>query len=421
VKARALGALVFFGIAAGACRTVPSTRRLPSYVLDPRLGLEGPFPRSVEEGWRLLSSGRPEDALAAFQAGPGTPAARIGRIEAQLETKKVLEARAGCDSAFRDGIGTAPLLAACGEAAARQENWSDAFDLFVAASLRAPGLLQLAELKRAAAPRAAAELVAQGEQAKEENEMAEAENAADRALAIDATSLPALRLSAAAALAREDEAKALNRYRAAWELDRSDRESGEQAGDLALKLGRYDAAYQVFSALAQADPKYLPRAEECQEEFVISNWPAPDRASAHAARLTRAQAGTLLWRLLPEIRDVPLPSSAPIASDILSRPDQRILAHCLGIGLLTVDASTHRARPDVSLSRADAVRLLTRSASLTGRASITACVDEKAGADGVVAAASSCGLLPAGKATAVSAREFRRAIAYMSSHRRKRP
>ena len=408
MRLRAPGALVLCVIASAACRTGASDAPLPPYLLDPRIGLEGPFPASVEEGWSLLRRGRSADAAKAFQAAGKNPAGTVGRIEALVESGRADEARAACGQTFGGAIETAPLLAACGEAAARGESWAEAFDLFEAAGLRSPDPAPFVELKRRAAPKAAAELVREGEQALADNEVAEAENAADRAIAIAPGQREALRLSGSAALAREDAPKAFARYRAAWKIDRTDVDSGEKAGDLALKVGNSEAGYEIFSALAKIDARFRARAEECQEEFVISNWPAPDRQSAHSARLTRAQAATLLWRLLPQIRDVAVPPSAPVASDILSRADQKILAHCLGIGLLTVDSSTHRARPDVFLSRAEASRLLLRAAALAGLGKKAPCADEKAASEG---AAADCAVLPPGKPSAVSGPEFRRGIA----------
>ncbi len=412
MRSRAIGALVCLGMTAASCKSAaPPDKVLPSYLLDPRIGLEGPFSPGTEEGWRLLRSGSAGDASRVFQSAGKSKAAAVGRVEALLESGRLSEARSACEDAFQAGIGTVPLLAACGEAAGRQDAWSEALDLFEAASLRAPDLRALTELKLQAAPRAVAELVRRGEAALDDSEVAEAESAADRAVSIEPQNRSALRLSGAAALAREDEGKALGRYFAAWNLDRTDADSGERAGDIALKVGRYDSAYEIFSTLSRRDPRFRSRADECQEEFVISNWPGPDRASAHAARLTRAQAATLLWRLLPEIRNVPVAPGAPVASDILSRSDQKVLGHCLGIGLLSVDAATHRARPDVFLTRTESVRLLVRAAALTGHARSTACIDEKAAPEGLAAAAAACGILPAGKGSAVSGREFRRAIA----------
>lgn len=415
MRLRALGAILVMGVAGASCRSPAPTGSLPEYLLDPRTGLDGPFSENVNEGWNLLRRGRPAEALHAFQAGPKSPAAAVGSIESLLEAGRIDEARSACGQTLQGGLETAPLLAACGEAASRQGSWSEAFDLFEAAGLRATGTDNLIELKRRAGPNAVAELVRDGEEALGDNEVAEAENAADRALAIEPASRPALRLSGASAVARDDPGKAFARYRAAWKLDRADADSGEKAGDLALKIGRYDAGYEIFAELSRQDSRFQSRAEECQEEFVISNWPSPDRQSAHAARLTRAQAATLLWRLLPEIRAVPVPSSAPVASDILSRGDQKVLAHCLGIGLLTVDGSTHRARPDVFLSRAEAVRFLLRAATVTGLGRAPSCVDDKASGEGLLAAAAECGILPAGKASAVSGREFRRGIAAILS------
>ncbi|MGH9442857.1 MAG: tetratricopeptide repeat protein [Thermoanaerobaculia bacterium] len=415
MRLRAAGALVLFGLVSAGCRSGAPQGAPPPYLLDPRLGLQGPFPAQIETGWKLLRRGRPVDALRAFRDAGASPAGEVGRIESLVEAGRIEEATSACGKALQGGIGTAPLFAACGETALARKSWSEAFDLFEGAALRAPDFPQLSELKRRTAAKAASELVIEGEEALSDGEIAEAESAADRAVAIDAANRPALRLSGAAALAHDDEGKAFTRFWSAWKLDRSDRDSGEKAGDVALKIGRYDAGYEVFSALSLLDPRFKARAQECQEELVISNWPAADRQSAHAARLTRAQAAALLWRMLPDIRSVRVPAAAPIASDILSRDDQKVLAHCLGIGLLTVDAATHRARPDFLLTRTEAVRFLLRAAALSGLGKAPACVDEKVAGKGLLAAAAECGVLPAGKGSAVSGEEFRRGIAAILS------
>jgi len=400
---------------AAGCRTVLPPTRLPSYVIDPRSGLPGPFPEAVEAGWKKMEARRFEEALRAFGGGNGNAAA-IGKVQALLELGRFADAREGCDAAFARGIETAPILAACAETAARTENWSDAYDLFEAALLRVPGNAGLLERKQATAGKAVVTLV---ERARRElkTQAAEARADAERALAIAPGELEPLVIAGKAAAASGDRTTAFERLYAAWKRAPADAAVGEEAGNLALSVGRGDAAYEIFSALARTDPRLRSRAEESQEDFVISNWPAPERAIATAARLTRAGAIALLWRLLPQIRNVPAAGPAPVASDIISRKDQRILSRGLQLGLISVDPSTHRARPDAFLSRTEAARILLRAGALAGAPGAAACTGRGGAARGPSATAAACGLLSRRRGSSVSGREFRRAIAFLQQPR----
>jgi hypothetical protein len=126
---------------------------------------------------------------------------------------------------------------------------------------------------------------------------------------------------------------------------------------------------------------------------------------------------TLLWKLLPQIRSASPTDRAPVASDIVSRKDQRILARALQLGLISVDPATHRARPDGVLSRVDAVRMLLRAGSLAGSRAGDACVSPGARVADVLPAAARCGLLPASRRSGVSGAEFRRAISFLEGRR----
>lgn len=400
---------------AAGCRTALPPARLPSYLLDPRIGLPGPFPEGVADGWAKMETRRFAEALRSFGSAKGSAAA-IGKVQALLELGRLPEAREGCGAAFAQGVETAPILAACGETAARTENWSDAYDLFEAALLHAPGNAGLAERKQSTAGKAVRSLV---EKARRElkTQAAEARADAERALAIAPGDLDALVIAGKAAAAAGDRETAFDRLYAAWKRAPDDAAVGEEAGELALAVGRGDAAYEIFSALAKSDPRFRARAEESQEDFVISNWPAPERAVAGAARLTRAGAMTLLWRLFPQIRTAPAAGPAPVASDILSRKDQRILSRGLQLGLISVDPSTHRARPDAFLSRSEAARILLRAGALAGAPGAAPCVSREDGGRGPAAAAAACGLLPHRRSPTVSGREFRRAIAFLQQPR----
>ncbi len=400
--------VVAAAILAAGCRTIAPAPRVPVYLLDPRLGLSGPFPASVGVGWEAIQQRRWDDAARLFSGGGDSEA--IGRTEALLGLGRLAEARAACAKSFERGVGTAPLFAACAEIAAREERWVDAYDLFEGAVLRLPENAGLNDRRRAAAPRAAQALLEKATAAMGERHPKQARAAAERALAIAPGSFDAQVLAGRAAVASGDSASAFAHLFNAWKSDPTRVEVGEQAASLASKLGRSNEALEILSALARTDPRFRGRAEEAREDFVISNWPARERDIARSVRLTRAGALTLLWKLLPQVRAVPSNRSVPVASDIVGRKDRQILSRSLQLGLIVVDPSTHRARPDAILFRAEAIRMLLRAAAAAGLGRRVDCVEKAPGGTSLAAAAAQCGLLSAGSAGSVSAREFRRAI-----------
>ena len=410
MKSRAARILAAAWLAAG-CRSIPAPPRAPAYLIDPRTGLEGPFGPAIGRGWEKVLAREWEEALRIFSAERGE-AASVGRIQALLGLGRLSDAGTACAAAFGRGVETSPLLAACAEGAARREEWPQAYDLFEAAVLRVPGSDGLVERRNAAADKAVRAWVDQA-RAEMKDHPGEAQMDAEHALEIAPGDREALIVAGRAAAKSGDSPAAFARLQAAWKLEPSDAAVGEEAGNLAERLGRGDAAFEIFSVLARTDPKFRARAEESQEDFVISNWPASEREIAHAARLTRAGAVILLWRLLPQIRSLPATARAPIASDILSRKDQRILTRALQLGLITVDPATHRARPDAFLSRGEAVRILLRAGGLTASRSAADCSPPGSHGAEALAAAARCGLLPAGRGPGVGAREFRRSIAFL--------
>ncbi|HET7452787.1 MAG TPA: hypothetical protein VFL12_08610, partial [Thermoanaerobaculia bacterium] len=245
---RRLGRIALAAVLAAGCRTAAPTARLPAYLIDPRTDLPGPFARGVEQGWARMGEQKYAEALLEFGGASG-PAAAIGRVQALLELGRIGEARAACGAAFGSGIETAPALAACGETAARAESWPEAYDLFEAALLRLPGSDGLAERKQATAGKAVRALVDKADR-ELKTEAAESRSDAERALAIAPEDRGALVAAGRAAAATGDATAAFDRYYAAWKLDPSDVATGEEAGTLARKAGRGDAAFEIFSALA---------------------------------------------------------------------------------------------------------------------------------------------------------------------------
>ena len=402
--------IIAAALIASACRTFSPAPRVSPYLLDPRIGLPGPFPASIAEGWKAIGERRWDDALRAFSADGD--AAAIGRVEVLLETGRISEARASCGRELGRELGTGPLLSACAEVAVREERWEDAFDLVEGAMLRLPDDRGIRERRLALAPRATSALLSRAASALAEHRPREARSAAERALAIAPGNGEAMILAGRAAAAAGDAAAAFAHLWAAWKARPGDAAVGEQAAAIASKLGRDAEALEILSSLARTDPKFRGRAEEAREDFVISNWPAREREIARSARLTRAGALTLIWKLLSPVVPAEGARPVPVASDIVGRKDQLILSRSIQCGLIAVDASTHRARPDAVLTRTEAVRLLLRAAAVIGASRRVECVEKLLATERPAAAAARCGLLPAG-ANGVSGREFRRSLAFL--------
>jgi len=174
--------IVAAALLVGGCRSALAPARAPAFLLDPRTGLEGPFPESIGRGWDKILSRDWEEALRLFSGQRGEAAA-IGAIQALLGLGRLEEAHASCDAALKHGGETAPALAACGEVAARRDEWTAAYDLFEAVVLRVPSSEGLIERRDAAARRAVDALIekARGETA---SHPADAQADAERALEI---------------------------------------------------------------------------------------------------------------------------------------------------------------------------------------------------------------------------------------------
>jgi tetratricopeptide (TPR) repeat protein len=394
---------------AWGCRSArPPTA--PAYLLDPRLGLEGPFDPQIATAWEALAGGRP--APAAGTSAPG-PAGQILSIQEALAAGALDSARSACEAAFHDGIQTAPLLAACGETAGRQGRWIEAHDLFEAAMLRLPASAALRSLVQHSTDPAATELVGRAEEELSNDEAAEARSAAERARSLNPGNVEATLLAGRAARSEGDLETAFERFREAMAARPKDSSIAAQTADLAFRTQNFAEASAIYGELARKDRAYAERARAAEEEFLVSNWPPAERAAAHAPRLTRAQAIGLLWRLVAPLRSVETRATPPVATDILDRGDQRRLSRALQLGLLTVELATHRARPDAFVTRAEAIRMLLRAGELAGWGKMADCMGRVTSEGAQTAAAARCGLIAEGRARSVSGPAFRAAVRAM--------
>ena len=158
--------------------------------------------------------------------------------------------------------------------------------------------------------------------------------------------------------------RALQYDREALALGGLDADARAGIGRLALEVG--DDAMAVIGlrrARGRGSPVRRRRPPRRGWRSGSSNWPEAERQAARARRLTRAGAASLVWWMFPEVRDARVTGSV-VATDVLERRDSRPMMRAVALGLLDVDADTHRARPDAALSRAAAAQLLLRLAGV---------------------------------------------------------
>jgi len=392
-------------------------RQRDRFPLDPREELSGPFSAAIESGWEALLSGDAAGAEEEFRrARSQAPrlAAQVGLVEAWVLGGKPDRAVQACKDLMKAGEATLPLLVACGEAKAASSSPLEAFELYRQAVSRAPGREGLearaSELKAAARAR----LVEDAEARAGQKDWKAARSRLERAIELDPENgeLRARAGDVERSAGRREEA--LERYREALGLARKDRALEEKTAELALELSDHALAISLFDELAREDSRFQASAEEARLLFRVANWPAPERKAARSSRITRAEAASLVWWMVPEVREARV-SSGVIASDVVSRRDSRAVTRALSLGLLDVDREAHRANPDGALTAGAGSRLLLRLLLfLRPSGPAPPCLGEtpavpRSHAEAARLAAA-CGLLQEREGGAVSGPEFTRAL-----------
>lgn len=408
----ALAALLSHG-----CASAPAAPPRDHFPLDPREGLTGPFDASVEDGWRALLAGdaaRAGKEFARAAPGPSARAGAIGQVEALVAGGRSSEALALCESALAKPDATLPLYVGCGEAQARAGSAVEAYELYARAASLAPGRPGLAARAQKLLAEATDATLAQADRDAALGRFEAARSGVARAIAWNPRSAAVLVRAAGVECAAGEKERALQYDREAIALGGLDADTRASAGRLALEVGDDAMAVSVFDALAAEDPRFAEQAAEARLAFRISNWPEAERQAARARRLTRAGAASLVWWMFPEVRDARV-SGSVVATDVLERRDSRPMMRAVALGLLDVDADTHRARPDAPLGRAAAAQLLLRLAGvLRGADAGPACLRGSPGpwrgAADAIRLAAACGLLSESGGSYVSGPELTRAL-----------
>jgi tetratricopeptide (TPR) repeat protein len=393
------GVLLAFSSLGGCASAPPAPAARDRFPLDPREGLAGPFEDAIERGWQALSSGDAKRARREFERAATEPSRRagaIGGIEALVLADRAEEATRLCADALSGSGPTLPLWTACAEAYARTGEPAAAFLLYERAAERSPGRPGLAERTEELRAVATETLLAAAEREASEGQREAARSKVAQALAWNPGDAAVWIRAAEVECAAGERESALRYYRDALALGALDDASAERAGELALEMGDYSTAVPLFESLAARSPRLRERAAEARLAFRIDNWPEPERQAARSRRLTRAGAALLVSWMFPEVREAKVKSGI-VASDVLERKDSRIMMRAAALGLLDVDAETHRARPDAPLSRGAAAQLMVRLATLLGKGAPSGClaVASEAPRKGpeAVRLATRCGLL----------------------------
>ncbi len=392
----------------------PSARRSERFPLDPREELSGPFPDGVETGWQALAAGDAQTAEREFlraRSGGAHLAAEIGLIESRVVLGQIKEAVDSCEKALTGPV-TIPLLVACGEARARNDQVFEAHELYARAAARAPGRPALKERAGELEKEAIESLARSASSGAKDQKYPDARRRIARAIELRPGDAGLHALAGEIELGAGDTEKAFERFREAYRLDPTNVPVQEKVAELALERDPA-LAVSVLDELSRKDPRYQDRAAAARLAFRISNWPPAERDIARSERLTRAGAATLVWWMFPEIREAKV-SASIIASDAVSRRDSRAVLRAVSLGLLDVDRGTHRARPDAGLTRRTAARMVLRLSKLVQRGKEPRCLESspessRSGAEAVRAAVG-CGFLAGEEGTWVGGQEFARGL-----------
>lgn len=171
-----------------------------------------------------------------------------------------------------------------------------------------------------------------------------------------------LAAGAEVAAARGDGERELAVVRRLTELVPDDRDWLERQAGLEVRVGNARAGMQILRDLNErypGDPELAERLEAAEFRWRFSLQPQEIRDRAARPELTRADAATMLYWLVPGVRYA-RPASARIAADILDHPDREAITRVVNLRLMTVEESVHRFHPERPAQRAEVLSALLR-------------------------------------------------------------
>jgi len=365
----------------------------------------------IARGLADLKSGRLADARRIFEAGAAGPSAlsfRLGLAYVDLASNRWGPARSELDALLVLSPGWFPAVEARADLDAAEGRLRKALDAYRELASSDPSDPRIS--RRLGAVRSSL-LASFGKEAEAElaaGDLAAARRAALAAVDVDPAAPDGYRLVSSVAEAEgnfEDAWAAADRARA---LDPSDAALVRAAAALAMKTERYADAVALYGELAKSDRACVEQLAEASFQFQVQNLPEAARKAALSTRLSRAQLATLLWWLVPEVRQARIPAGSDVAVDAVDRPDSQGLVRAIALGFFTVSRDTHRVGVDQPVTRAEMAGCLKRVALLASAgAPIDGCLGEERPSPASLA---ECGILLSPSARTITGREAVRAL-----------
>jgi len=365
----------------------------------------------IARGLADLESGRLADARRIFQAGAAGPSAlsfRLGLVYVDLASNRWGPARSELDALVVLSPGWFPAVEARADLNAAEGRLREALAAYRDLASSDPSDPRIS--RRLAAVRSSL-LSSLGTEAEAElaaGDLAAARRSALAVVDVDPDAPDGYRLVSKVAEAEgnlEDAWAAAARARA---LDPSDAALAKAAAALAMKTERYADAVALYGELAKSDRDSVEPLAEASFQFQAQNLPDAARKAALSTRLSRAQLATLLWWLVPEVREARIPAGGDVAVDAVDRPDSQSIVRAIALGFFAVSRDTHRVGADQPVSRAEMAACLKRVALLASAgAPIDGCLGEERPSPASLA---ECGILLSPSARTITGREAVRAL-----------
>lgn len=337
-------------------------RATEEYLLPPTSGWSGPLSADlraiVEGGFTALRSGSADRALAAARDGlsrADSPPLRVLAAQALFVSGQTVAAR----EQVADWVGEQPDYTAAQLLAGRLAELADdpvaAQSAYRACAAQSP----VAERGRDRTyARAISGLEARLGTAIAAGRLDEARNQVDR---IEKWEPPGSVRAAEAvvrlAVAEEDPVAELAGLRILAAAGRNDKATLEREAVLELEVGDPEAGLAAFDRLVDRFPD--DRGIETRRALAEVRWrvrllPEEVQSLARQPELTRAEAASLLFWLVPGVRQA-AGGTAQIATDILDDPRRAEIVRVLNRGLMTADPTLHRFEPERVLTRGEAL------------------------------------------------------------------
>ncbi|MDX1503744.1 MAG: hypothetical protein R3325_15400, partial [Thermoanaerobaculia bacterium] len=131
--------------------------------------------------------------------------------------------------------------------------------------------------------------------------------------------------------------------------------------DLELEVGDVGRGLELLEELAAAspdDPELTERLGRARFRWRLELLPPSSRELTRRPELTRGDFAVLLYWLFPSVRYGRVVGGGTIANDVFDHPAREQIVKVVNLGLMQVDRTLHRFRPESPLSQGEALRSL---------------------------------------------------------------